>query len=728
MTRPPHRGHTADRGTGEVRTFPRRYAATQRFTLGAPRSFAIAPDGSRVVFIRSSGGDDPVGALWVLDLATAAERCVADPRRLGAGASDLPPEERARRERAREQAGGIVGYATDRRVTAAVFTLGGQLFHVDLLTSRVTTVAVDGPVVAPRLSPDGAWVSFVRERALWVVRPDGTQERRLAGEDTPEVSWGLPDFVAAEEMGRMRGYWWGPDSDRLAVTRVDETPVLQWHLGDPIDPAAPPALHRYPAAGTTNAVVTVHVVDLDGSRTEVVWDRAAMEYVVDVAWRENEPLTLVVQSRDQRHLQVLTVAEDGATTVAGDEQHDPWVEIVAGFPGRTPDGRTIHPIDEPATRRIGIAGSPVTPEGLQVRRLVEVGDEWLTFTASGDDPTAVAVWRCRLDGSDLHAVSATDGVADAAAGGEVIVVVERRLDRPGATATVHRLDGTALEIASHAETPALELNATAVTLGARQLRGMLLLPRAHDPDDGPLPVLLDPYGGPHAQRALRSHNAQLQSQWFADAGFAVLVVDGRGSPGRGPAWEQTVAGDLATAPLEDQVDALTACAAQHPGLLDLHRVAIKGWSFGGFLAALAVLRRPDVFHAAIAGAPVTDWSLYDTHYTERYLGTDTAADSYRRSSLLDDAAKLTRPLLLIHGLSDDNVVAAHTLRLSRALLEAGRPHTVLPLSGVTHMTPQEVVAENLLHLQLHFLRAALGVEPAAATGREWHDGSGRPGR
>ncbi|HYV00781.1 MAG TPA: S9 family peptidase, partial [Actinomycetota bacterium] len=202
----------------------------------------------------------------------------------------------------------------------------------------------------------------------------------------------------------------------------------------------------------------------------------------------------------------------------------------------------------------------------------------------------------------------------------------------------------------------------------------------------------------------------LQSQWLADQGFAVVVADGRGTPGRGTTWEKAIHLDLATPALEDQVDALHAVAESNPDL-DLGRVAIRGWSFGGYLAALAVLRRPEVFHAAIAGAPVTDWRLYDTHYTERYLGhPDDDPEAYRRSSLLDDAASLSRPLLLIHGLADDNVVAAHTLRLSRALLEAGRPHGVLPLSGVTHMTPQEVVAENLLHLQVAFLREALRLE------------------
>ena len=219
---------------------------------------------------------------------------------------------------------------------------------------------------------------------------------------------------------------------------------------------------------------------------------------------------------------------------------------------------------------------------------------------------------------------------------------------------------------------------------------------------------------------VRAGFAYYTSQWFADQGFAVVVADGRGTPGRGSDWERAVYRDLAGPVLDDQIDALHAAAEQHPEL-DLSRVAIRGWSFGGYLAALAVLRRPDVFHAAIAGAPVTDWRLYDTHYTERYLGTpQDEPEAYDRTSLSPRSTARrptgpTRPLLLIHGLADDNVVAAHTLQLSSALLAAGRPHQVLPLSGVTHMTPQEVVAENLLRLQLDFLRQSLGARQAVGS-------------
>jgi dipeptidyl-peptidase-4 len=263
------------------------------------------------------------------------------------------------------------------------------------------------------------------------------------------------------------------------------------------------------------------------------------------------------------------------------------------------------------------------------------------------------------------------------------------------------------EVASYVEEPVVHPEPTFHVVGDRSLRSAVLVPEGHD--GSPLPVLVDPYGGPHAQRVQRARSQFLTSQWFADQGFAVVVVDGRGTPGRGPSWERTVHGDLAGPVLEDQVDALQALAAVDRRL-DLGRVAIRGWSFGGYLAALAVLRRPDVFHAAVAGAPVTDWRLYDTHYTERYLGDPaTEPENYARTDLCVEAAWLERPLLLVHGLADDNVLAAHTLQLSRALLEAGRPHRVLPLSGVTHMTPQVDVAENLLRVQLEFLREALGL-------------------
>ena len=723
--------------------YPRLAARARRGTLGIPRAFGFRSEAdgdavAEVLYLRSAAGDDPVHALWALDVATGGERLVADPRALVPDDpdADLPPEERARRERVRESGGGIVAYATDRRGTLAAFALGGRLLLCDVASGEAVQPAVDGPVVDPRPDPTGRRVAYVRRRALWVVDVEGrSAPDRLLGEADDRVSWGLAEFVAAEEMDRTRGFWWAPDGERLVVARVDEAPVQVWHLADPANPQTAPTAVRYPAAGTANADVQLWIVDLHGSRTAVAWDRTALPYVVDVVWGETGPLTVVVQSRDQRTVAYLTVDEaTGATTAVRTEVADPWVDLVPGNPrwvaGDGGPARLVSVVADGDVRALAVDGSVVSPPGCDVRRVVAVDLRRAIVAATGDDAAAVDVWSVPLDGGAPRRLS-TGGVADAAAAGDVVVLAERTLAAAAPRVTVLRGGDSAadrdgveaaggeggrgvrgLQVAVHALDLGLELRVELAALGPRELPAALLLPRAWTPDDGPLPVLLDPYGGPHAQRVVRAAGAHLASQWFAEQGYAVLVVDGRGTPGKGLAWEQAVHGDLASLALEDQVDGLHAAADRWPGALDLGRVAIRGWSFGGYLAALAVLRRPDAVHAAIAGAPVTDMALYDTHYTERYLGTpQDAPEAYRRSSLLEDAARLERPLLLIHGLADDNVVVAHTLRFSSALLAAGRPHRVLPLSGVTHMTPQEVVAENLLRLQAAFLEEAIGAWP-----------------
>jgi dipeptidyl-peptidase-4 len=289
------------------------------------------------------------------------------------------------------------------------------------------------------------------------------------------------------------------------------------------------------------------------------------------------------------------------------------------------------------------------------------------------------------------------------------VIVSELLEAPLRRVRVLRAGEEAAEIRSLAETPLLEARPTFGIVGDRDIRVALFTPRGVEPD-APLPVIVDPYGGPHFSRVVKAHRALLEPQWLADQGFAVLVADGRGTPGRGIAWEHAVYRNLAGPVLEDQVDALHATADRF-GFLDLDKVGIRGWSFGGYLAAMSVLRRPDVFHAAVAGAPDAEQVLYDTAYTERYLGLpQEEPEVYRTNSLIGDAPNLVRPLLLIHGLADDNVFVANTLRLSRALTEAGRLHSVLPLSGITHMTTEESVAENLLLLQVRFLRQALGLD------------------
>ncbi|MFE9658611.1 prolyl oligopeptidase family serine peptidase [Streptomyces sp. NPDC005955] len=711
--------------TSEPLSFPRQYARTQRFSLGAPRTFTVAPDGERVIFLRSRNGTDRANALWVLDLPEGTERVVADPATVLSGAREhLSEAERARRERSRESSAGIVDYATDAAVELAAFTLSGRLFVGELRAGTVRELPVPGPVLDPRPSPDGRYVAYVSAGALRVTRADGADPgdgtangSTLVGPETDTVTYGLAEFIAAEEMGRSRGFWWAPASDRLLVARADDAPVHRWWISDPAHPEGAPQRVPYPRAGTPNAEVGLWVVGLDGSRVEVVWDRERHPYLARVHWSAAGAPLLLVQTRDQQSQAYLALDPDnGSTRMVHAEDGEPWLELFPGAPCWSPDGQLVRLVDEGGARVLAVGDRPLTGPQLHVRAILDVSDDDVLVAASAGAEAAapetgeVHVYRVNEWGNER--ISQEVGVHRAVRSGPVTVLVSAVPDAPGARVRVLRDGAPVAEVASYAERPVLAPRVTLTEGGTRRVPCAVLLPTDPSPHQGLLPVLLDPYGGPHGQRVQAAHNAYLTSQWFADQGFAVVVADGRGTPGRSPAWEKAVHQDL-TVTLDDQIDALHGLAERFP--LDLSRVAIRGWSFGGYLAALAVLRRPDVFHAAVAGAPVTDWRLYDTHYTERYLGDPAKSpEAYGANSLVTDdglsgAAEPHRPLMLVHGFADDNVVVGHTLRLSSALLAAGRPHEVLPLTGVTHLAAQEEVAENLLLLQVDFLRRALGL-------------------
>ncbi|MEV8308503.1 prolyl oligopeptidase family serine peptidase [Streptomyces flavidovirens] len=709
--------------TSNQLSFPRQHARTQRFTLGAPRAFTVSPDGTRVVFLRSSSGTDRANRLWVLDLEGGAqERIAADPGELLGGAVErLSAQERARRERSREGSAGIVGYAVDSAVELAAFTLSGRLFTAELRAGTARELPARGPVLDPRPSPDGLHVAYVAGGALRVIGAEGDGDRALAEPEDENTTYGLAEFVAAEEMARSRGFWWSPESDRLLVARADDAPVTRWWISDPAQPERAPARVAYPAAGTPNAEVRLFLYGLDGDggeRTEVVWDRGRYPYLARVHWSEAGAPLLLVQARDQRSQLYLAVDPGtGATRTVHVDEDAVWLDLFDGVPVWAPDGRLVRIADEGGARVLTVGDRVLTGPQLQVRAVLDVSDgDVLVSASAGAEAAAPEVGEVhvyRVNELGVERVSEGPGVHSAVRSGAVTVLASARPESSGTVVQVLRDGKREAVVASYAEEPVLRAGVRLVEGGARRIPCAVLLPAGYEDGDGPLPVLMDPYGGPHARRAVAAHNAHLTSQWFADQGFAVVVADGRGTPGHSPGWEKAVR-DAFTLTLDDQIEALHALAADFP--LDLGRVAIRGWSYGGYLAALAVLRRPDVFHAGIAGAPVTDWRLYDTHYTERYLGDPgVRPEVYAANSLVTDeglsqpADSPHRPLMIIHGLADDNVVMAHSLRLSSALLAAGRPHEVLPLSGVTHMTPQEEIAENLLLLQVDFLKRSLGL-------------------
>jgi dipeptidyl-peptidase-4 len=731
-------------------SYPVRAAVTRRFSLGVPRSVSIVgPEGARsVLYLRSDAGDDPVTHLWRLDPITGESTRLLDARALGGADEDLPPEERARRERVREQAGGVTAYTVDRAGVTVACALGGQLVITDVASAHSRVIPLDVAVFDPRISPDGRHVAIHHDDGVSVVEL-GTASpvlRRLVEE--PGVAWGRAEFIAAEEMARLRGMWWAPCSTRLAVARVDESEVRRIQLADLARPERAPSEMAYPFAGTPNARVSLAIVDLASGELRpldlvAVAGEEDTEYLARVSWGV-EPLLVGVQPRDQRALHVVAVDADGPRSLRRIDA-EPWFELGDGGLAWLDGLLTIEDVpDDRGTLRRALCrdGIALTPPGIEVRSLLDVARDGadpdgrigaggtVLLSVSFDDPTSVHVVTVRIGGADASRVEVSDPLDAApglhhalvafAADGSREVVVRRvaDLDDDGPRHTVEAA-GRSHDLESVAERPEVDVRVRMLELGPRGLRAALLLPTQHG--DGPLPVVLDPYGGPHAQRVLHARAAYHGSQWLADHGFAVLIVDGRGTPGRGPAFEHSVHGDLAGPALEDQLDALDAAAEVEPRL-DLSRVGIRGWSYGGTLAALAALRRPDRIRCAIVGAPVTDWHLYDTHYTERYLGhPDHDPDAYLRSAVVlpdgrpvgpDAGAEDARPaeLLIVHGLVDDNVLAAHSLRLTEALHAVGHPFTFLPLTDATHMASDPQVAAKLLEAQVRFLQRGLGVD------------------
>jgi dipeptidyl-peptidase-4 len=680
-------------------TFPRQKARTRGFQLGRPRGFAIA--GDSVFFIRSGSGQESAGDLWCVNVSDGAERLLVSSSDLLAG-GDLPAEERARRERMREVTSGITAFSLDEAGKIATFVISGVPYVVDIPSGVTIELPAPGPVIDPRMSPDGTHVAFVSGNGLFVVRLGDEASIALCEPAHPDEAWGLADFIAAEELDRFRGHWWLAGG--LLVEQYDNSGVAVRWIGDPARPEIEPVPHRYPAAGTANAIVSLWFVELDGTRTRIDWDQERFPYLASV-----HDGVVMLLSRDQRTAQIGRVDPGrGALEILATRTDDAWVDVAGGVPTVDSSGVLVDIVNDVATDtyRLTRAGLAVSPPGLQVRDLLRADLDSCIVTASSV-PESQGVYRIDLTSGEAVELTPPDCWAAAVAGDRLRVDIVTDPSQAGTTFTI--VDGDRrIPVESLAERPLIRVAPNYSTVANLELRTCVLWPAGHVRGGGPLPVIVSPYGGPHGQRVVRSAGAYATDQWIADQGFAVVIADGRGTPGRGPAWDRAILGDLASRVLEDQVDALQALAAGQPDL-DLSRVGIRGWSFGGYLAALAVLDRPDVFHAAVAGAPVTDWALYDTAYTERYLGhPETSPEAYARTSLIERAGQLTRPLLLIHGLADDNVLAAHTLLLSSALLAAGRSHSVVPLSGVTHMTPQEVVAENLLRLEIDFFRTHLG--------------------
>lgn len=697
--------------------FFRDLAETREYSLGLPVAPKLTPDGKSVLFLRG-GPRDPVLRLYELDLASGIERELVTPAQLLGGAEEtLSAEEKARRERARIGTRGFTSFDLSKDGRRLLVTLSGRLYMFDRAAARIAALPGEG-WIDPRFSPDGHYVAAVAGNELHVIDLATRMAKGVTSGASATLHHGVAEFVAQEEMGRHEGYWWSPDSAYLAYQQNDESGVEIRYIADPLEPAAAPQPFFYPRAGTANAQVRLGIVARDGGATRwIEWDRDAYPYLARVAWQEQAaPLTLLVQDRAQQNQRLLAAdPATGATRTLLEESDAAWLNLDAAAPPRWfEDGSGFLWTTERGgawqvelRRADGGLLRTLTPRDFGYRALVGLDERRGFLYAQGaTDAGESHLWRFPLNGGAGEQLTSDPGLHSAVFGEHDSNYVHgyNLLDgRRGFEAIA--ADGPARELESAAEAPPNLPTVQLTRAGPLAFDAAITRPRDFDRNAN-YPVILYAYAGPGVKWVNASPRAYFIDQWMADQGYVVIRLDGRGTPNRGRDWERAIRGNFIDVALEDQIAGLKSLAAAHAEL-DLARVGVVGWSFGGYFAAMAVIRRPDVFRAAVAGAPVITWENYDTHYTERYLGLPQEnAGAYRASNVTTYASELRRPLLLIHGLTDDNVYAQHTLQLIDALFMAGKPYEFMPMLG-THMISDPDVRRNQQQRVMEFFARTL---------------------
>jgi dipeptidyl-peptidase 4 len=688
---------------------------TRGFRLGRPTAVQLTPDGSTALFLRGLARS-PELRLYAFDVKTGAVREVITPEQVLGGKKEvLSDAEKAQRERMRVSVRGFTSYDLSHDGSQVLVSLSGRAYLVPLSGGAAREVAGPGakgePIFDARLSPDGKSVAFVRGGELWIGGTAGAA-RQLTHGATATRTHAQAEFIAQEELGRFKGYWWAPDSKALVYEEADSSGVEQLYLADPADEFKPPQQQPYPRPGKPNVKIAFGIVPAAGGETRwIEYDHARYEYVARVEWAENARPTLLLLTRDQKDLSLVSAdPATGKTHELLHEHDDAWLNVDSPRQGGgreyrwLPDGSAfLWTTESRGAWQLELRGRDgkllreLTPPDFGLAALAGIDARAGTaLLERAAEPIDTQLWEVPLKGGAPRALTQGPASHEAVFARESRAHALTEVPRQGPpTVQIVRADGSSAGVLpSVAEQAPFSVNLSLAKVGPEGFWTATIKP--HDFDAAKkYPVIVQVYGGPHSRTVHATDTAYISAQWIADHGYIVVSADGRGTPGRGRAWERVIQDRFAEVPLADQVAALRALAQREPSM-DLTRVGIIGHSFGGFMSALSVMRRPDVFRAGVAGAPVVDWLNYDTAYTERYLGVPPPAGksgTYEANGLLPYAAGLERPLLILHGTADDNVHFSETLLLTDALFRAGRPFELLPMRGQTHMfyEPQMMV-------------------------------------
>jgi dipeptidyl-peptidase-4 len=699
--------------------------STRNFRLGAPFNVHVLEGGERVLYQKATP-PSTAAAVYEFNRTSGVETKVLDAEMLGAGKGPVSAEEKALRERLRLLTGGISFYENDPQGNWILTPVSGKLFLYDRKTKKSREIGPgQGPAFGPKISPDKKHVAFVRASNLYVAPLAGGPAVALTKGGTEEKSFGVAEFIAQEELNRKDGFWWSPDSQTLLLQTVDQSHVERLSIADPFRPDAEPQRPYYPRPGKANAKFRFGFVSVKGGPiTWVDFGKEPFEYVGPVQWSKHGKPSFLLLNRLQNEARlVIADPQTGRTRTLLKEKDSAWVDIDRTVPLWLPQNQGfLWTSDSSGPKRLSLHDEngkllrAISPEHLTLRSVLGLSADGKSvyYEAATDSIASVIHASTIADGSTRTVLAQENGSVAVTSKFHEQLFAARVVTLQGEDRTVLRSWNDEKEhvIPSAAAEPVMRTNAAIVRVGPQEIRTIIIRPSNFDPKKK-YPVIEHAYGGPSSLQVRASGRAYLENQVLADAMQAIVVrMDTAGTPDRGRDWEKAIFKKFGSLPVNDHAETLKKLVAQYPEM-DADRIGVFGWSYGGYFAAYAVLARPDVYKAGVAGAPPVDWLDYDTAYTERYLGLpEKDKEAYASSSLLtllqpESRSKTPRPLLVIHGTADDNVFFFNSMKLIDSLERAGWPYEFLPLMGQTHMISDAELDERRFERTLSFFRQHL---------------------